>query len=98
LECGEEVGCKIDFRNFKQKPDPACVGSGFFMPVKIRVLMLASMNNFFGMMEWWKNGIMGNIKHGGTEDTEKHREEGMGERENGMVEKWKNGMKEIFTT
>jgi len=56
------------------------------------------MNKFFGMMEWWKNGIMGNIKHGGTEDTEKHREEGMGERENGMVEKWKNGMKEIFTT
>jgi hypothetical protein len=29
------------------------------------------------MIEGWKDGRMGNIKHGDTEDTEKHREKGM---------------------
>jgi len=44
-----------------------------------------------GMVEEWKNG---KFYHGGTEGTEKRREEGMGERESGRIEWWKNGMVE----
>jgi len=63
-----------------------------------------------GKMEYWngrKDGRMGNIKHGGTESTEKHREERIEESENGRwgnstirqwkngrMEKWKNGIME----